>query len=281
MSQLENNTVAWLEFMNLDHSNTLGSEATFLKKSSAFGSLLNDSNASELAIFNPCFTEEYLNGVKELSTNNHAPISVYDGLQTTINMCRAKSGYNPLDQSEGGKGSGKYFIAFTDLVAKVPFLTLDWAEPTRIVQESRNANVLIDSFLKGFKGIRESDQTKIRDAIVELVKAALSYSKTVQKKSIFTQNIFSVENKNKDLEKVICTLYSSTFEISQTKNKGVITFHSEYSVLQASYSLSTSNWERIKSKFADKENESVDDWIKDMTTPVDKSSEVKALCLES
>lgn len=278
MSQLENNAAAWLEFMDSDHSNNLRSEELSFHKESLFVRLLSDSDTSELAPFRPFFTEKYLSSAKEFKANSSAPISVYDGLQTTINMCRSKSEYNPLDPN--GKGSGTYFTKFTNLVAGVPFLTLEWAEVTTIEQKSHNADSLIDSFLNGFKNIEKGDKDEIRKSLGELVKAALSYSKTKQRKSIFSQNIFSEENKNTALEKVMCSIYSSTFEISQTDRKGVITFQAKYSLIQASYSLSTSTWNRVKDSFANKEKESVDDWINSMTTPVDVNSGVKALCLE-
>lgn len=90
MSQLENNASASLEFMNSDHSNNLRSEESSFYKKSTFRNLLTDSNASQLAPFKSCFTEEYLKAAQKLKTNDNAPISVYDGLQTTINICRSK-----------------------------------------------------------------------------------------------------------------------------------------------------------------------------------------------
>ncbi|MFW1985064.1 hypothetical protein ACG94M_17355 [Acinetobacter guillouiae] len=198
MSQLENTTSDWLEFINSDHSKNLLTDNLSFCKQSTFHKLFIDSDVSEFAPFKPCATEEYLKGAREFSTSGSAPISVYDGLQTTLNICRAKSGYNPLDQEQENdpagkdrKGSAKYFIAFTNLIAGVPFLTLDWAESTYIDQKSHNADEIINSFLKGFKGIQEKDQQKIRDSIVDLVKAALSYAKKNTKKiNLHTKYIY-------------------------------------------------------------------------------------------
>ncbi|WP_229601581.1 hypothetical protein [Vibrio fluvialis] len=75
-------------------------------------------------------------------------------------------------------------------------------------------------------------------------------------------------------------MYSSTFQISATEKKGIITFHSEYELSQAMYSLSPANWETVKEAFAQQYKVTVDDWINDMTTPAKAGSTVKALCLE-
>jgi hypothetical protein len=278
MSQLEN-TISWLNFIQSENSNNLHSIDTSFYKESLFVNLLNDLDTPELAPFRPLFTEQYLASAKSVSSNNSAPISVHDGIQTVINMCRSKSEYDPLDQK--GKGSGEYFTKFTNLISGVPFLTLEWSEVTTIEQKSHNADSLIDSFLNGFRGVENQDKEEIRKSLKELVKAALSYSKTKQTKSIFSQNIFSEQNKNTELEKVSCAIYSSIFEISQTEHKGNITFYAKYSLIQASYSLNTSTWNRIKNSFAEKEKESVDAWIHGTTTPENVSSGVKALCLES
>ncbi|HFR4133467.1 TPA: hypothetical protein ACHVJ7_005549, partial [Raoultella ornithinolytica] len=105
--------------------------------------------------------------------------------------------------------------------------------------------------------------------------AALSYANQDQKSSNFTQNILQTGD-----DQVIFTLYASTFEISSTQSKGVISFKSEYSLQQALYSLSRASWERVKDLFAEQEKTTMEQWLNDMKTPAKSGSTVKALCLE-
>lgn len=272
MSQLESKISEWLKFIEKKSLTSVETDQSF-EKPSPFAGLLRDSNNGNLAPFRPYFSQNYLSNAEKARGNSTNPITAQDGLQTIINMCRSKSEYDPLDQK--GKGTQQYFLKFTNLIAGVPFLSLDWADVTTVEQKSTNADELIESFLKVFKDVQDADIPGIRKSLHELVKAALSYSRTEQQESQFSQHIFS-----DDEDKVKSALYSSIFTISQTNRKGVVTFHSKYSLSQASYSLSYSTWDRIKDSFADKEKESVDDWLNSMTTPVDSSSGVKALCLE-
>ncbi|MCL1126491.1 hypothetical protein [Shewanella surugensis] len=218
-------------------------------------------------------TATYKEAADMASTPGTAPISVFDGLQTSVNMCRTKAEFDPLDPN--GNGDLKHFLGFTNLVSQVPFLTLEWSESKEIKQKSHNANELIDSFVDGFRGILSSDKESIIQSVQNLVKAALSYSEQTEKQSNFSQNIL------KDGDgKVNFFLYTSTFEISQSSSKGMITFHAEYTLNQAGYSLETSTWERIKEQFANLEKTTVDDWLNNMTTEPREGSTVRALCLE-
>ncbi|EME3968812.1 hypothetical protein VYH29_000867 [Vibrio fluvialis] len=217
---------------------------------------------------------DYKAQAAKASTPGTAPQSVFDGMQTAVNMCRTKAGYNPLDPE--GNGDKAHFIQFTQYISSMPFVTLDWATTTQIKQQSRNADVLINSFVDGFWGIEKGDKDQIVTSVQGLVSAALSYANQTEKLSNFAQNLLQVDSSGN----VQFSLYSSTFQISATEKKGIITFHSEYELSQAMYSLSPANWETVKEAFAQQYKVTVDDWINDMTTPAKAGSTVKALCLE-
>lgn len=228
-------------------------------------------------IENPARAEavgDYRQQANNASTPGTAPQSIFDGMQTAVNMCRTKAEYNPLDPD--GKGDKTHFIQFTQYISSMPFVTLDWATTTQIKQQSKNADVLINSFVDGFWGIEKGDKNQIVKSVQGLVSAALSYANQTEKMSNFAQNLLQVDSAGN----VQFSLYSSTFQISATEKKGIITFHSEYELSQAMYSLSPASWASVREAFSRQYKVTVDDWINDMTTPVKQGSTVKALCLE-
>ncbi|MEI9609718.1 hypothetical protein [Raoultella ornithinolytica] len=237
-------------------------------------------NSQDILVMNPAIaaaTQDYIDGnihaSKLVNATSSAPQTMFDGLQTIVNLCRVQSGYNALDPD--GTGNKVYFTRFTQNVANVPCLSLLSAETKNIKQQSHNADELINSFVDAFDGLTQSDQSKIKSSVTSLAKAALSYANQDQKSSNFTQNILQTGD-----DQVIFTLYASTFEISSTQSKGVISFKSEYSLQQALYSLSRASWERVKDLFAEQEKTTMEQWLNDMKTPAKSGSTVKALCLE-
>ncbi|WP_299004908.1 hypothetical protein [uncultured Shewanella sp.] len=267
MKKLQEKTSRWLKEIHSGSTPVAFTESLFHNPMAALDASTTQNPANAFP------TLSYEKAANEASTPGTAPISVYDGLQTSVNMCRTKAQFDPLDPN--GNGDLKHFLGFTNLVSQVPFLTLEWSESKQIKQKSHNANELIDSFVDGFRGILEHDKESIIQSVQNLVKAALSYSEQTEKQSNFSQNILQ------DGEgKVNFFLYTSTFEISQTSSKGTITFHAEYTLNQAGYSLEASTWERIKDQFENIEKTTVDDWLNDMTTQPKEGSTVRALCLE-
>lgn len=229
------------------------------------------------AIQNPSRAEavgDYQAKANAASTPGTAPISVFDGMQTAVNLCRTKSQFNPLDPEN--YGNKEHFLLFTQYISSMPFVTLQWAQTTDIKQQSHNADVLIDSFVGGFKGIADKDKDAIINSVKSLVSAALSYSDQTEKESNFAQNLLQVDGEGN----VLFNLYSSTFEIKSSSHKGNITFQSEYTLAQASYTLSPSSWELVKESFAKQLKVTVDDWLNDMKTPVKPGSTIRAICLE-
>ncbi|MFJ5332811.1 hypothetical protein [Pectobacterium versatile] len=230
------------------------------------GGIMNPTMASA--------TQQYVDGCNSSSDNaSQAPVSMHDGLQTILNLCRVKSGYNPLDIQ--GNGDKEHFTAFTQNVADVPCFTLLNAQSKNIKQQSHNANDLINSFVSAFDGLAEGDIEKVRNSVSDLVSAALSYANQEEKSSNFSQSILQTGD-----DQVIVSLYESMFEISATESKGFITFKSEYTLQEAQYSLSSSDWENIKEVFSSEEKTSMSSWLGSMKTPAKSGSSVKALCLE-
>eukprot|EP01001_Neometanema_parovale_P004382 NODE_1615_length_1662_cov_3.222222_g1536_i0.p1 GENE.NODE_1615_length_1662_cov_3.222222_g1536_i0~~NODE_1615_length_1662_cov_3.222222_g1536_i0.p1 ORF type:complete len:275 (-),score=-22.70 NODE_1615_length_1662_cov_3.222222_g1536_i0:34-858(-) len=270
MSNLLERTNAWLEHIN-SAENILLPQTIFMRPG-ALAMLESDS-----LIENPANSEavgDYRAQAEKASTPGTAPQSVFDGMQTAVNMCRTKAQYNPLDPE--GKGNRARFIEFTQNISSMPFVTLEWATTTQIKQKSRNADVLINSFVDGFWGITQGDKEQIVKSVRNLASAALSYADQTERLSNFAQNLLQVDSSGN----VEFCLYSSTFQISVSEHKGIITFHSEYELSQAMYSLSPSNWDSVKELFAKEYKVTVEDWIKNMTTPVKEGSTIRALCLE-
>lgn len=75
-------------------------------------------------------TQDYIDGnihaSKLVNATSSAPQTMFDGLQTIVNLCRVQSGYNALDPD--GTGNKVYFTGFTQNVANVPCLSLLSAE---------------------------------------------------------------------------------------------------------------------------------------------------------
>lgn len=208
-----------------------------------------------------------------------APVSIYEGLQTSIDIARRRSGYNPLDQPTDQKpktaGDREHFIAFTQEIANIPFLSLLKAQVTQIEQKSHNANELIDSFVKGFIGLQAQDVGQIRDSLASLVNAALSYSEQTERQSNFNQNILQTGPAGA----VYFMLYASEFTIKATSHKGTITFQSSYNLSQAIYQLSVESWNNVKDVFSQTQKTDTQQWLGDTTTEPKVGSTLKASCV--
>lgn len=270
MSNLLEKTNAWLEHINSAEKILL--PQTIFMRSASLAMLESDNLIESPANSEP--VGDYKAQAEKASTPGTAPQSVFDGMQTAVNMCRTKAQYNPLDPE--GKGNKAHFIEFTQNISSMPFVTLEWAKTTEIEQKSHNADDLINSFVDGFQGIEERDKEQITNSVRNLVRAALSYASKTQKLSNFAQNLLQVDSSGN----VEFSLYCSTFQISVEESKGTITFHSKYELSQAMYSLSPSTWDSVKELFANEYKVTVEDWIKNMTTPVKEGSTIRALCLE-
>ncbi len=270
MKDLKPHTEKWLKLMTSGDS--------FPAAKTVFSQNLNLDflKIDNSQIQNPARAEavgDYAAKAKAAETPGTAPISVFDGMQTAVNLCRTKSQFNPLDPEN--YGNKEHFLLFTQYISSMPFVTLQWAQTTNIKQKSHNADTLIDSFVSGFQGIAEKDKDAIVESVRHLVSAALSYSDQTEKQSNFAQNLLQVDSAGN----VVFNLYSSTFEIHSSEHKGNITFQSEYSLSQASYTLSPSTWEQVKASFAEQLKVSVDDWLNDMKTPLNQNSQIRAVCL--
>lgn len=210
-----------------------------------------------------------------------APVSIYEGLQTAIDIARRRSGYNPLDQPTDQKpksaGDREHFIAFTQQIAEIPFLSLLAAQVTQIQQKSHDANALVDSFVKGFIGLKNQDVEQIKQSLSSLVNAALSYSEQTERQSNFNQNILQTG----DSGSVNFMLYASEFTIKASSHKGTITFQSSYTLSQAIYQLSVESWNNVKDVFSKQQKTDTQQWLGDTTTQVREGSKLRAICLVS
>lgn len=269
MESLKQKASLWLDSIHSNDRILYAADSVFLDLSD---SVRNSTTA--MAPFQAHPNKNYKDAEKKAQTPKPNPESIYEGLQTTINLCRVKSKYDPL--APNTSESNKQFQEFTRLIAGVPFITLEWAQTTNIEQKSTSADDLINSFVDGFRGILQGDKQAVKTSVKSLVKAALSYSEKKQEYSGFSQNVFTLGNDGK----VYFNLYSSTFEIYQSESKGTITFHSVYSLRQASYSLSPATWSEVKESFEKQKKESIDDWLNSMNTNEKKGSKIKAICLE-
>ncbi|MBS9443422.1 hypothetical protein [Photorhabdus heterorhabditis] len=210
---------------------------------------------------NIAVTDEYAVFAKKSATSCKYPVSITEGLQTLINLCRVASGYDPLDPE--GNGNAEKFVAFTDEIAKIPFLSLLWSNTSIITQQSHDTDVLIDSFVDTFRGLSPEDKITIKLYLKELIRAALSYADENEKQSNFVQCALK-----KSSNSVSLLLYSSVLTIKKVNNKGTIKFTSDYTLSQAEYNLSQASWEIVKPMF-DKENKTtIECLINYMTTKV-------------
>ncbi|UMZ09449.1 hypothetical protein I9018_18080 [Pseudomonas sp. MPFS] len=224
-------------------------------------------------------TGDYISAANKNASSGTVPISIQEGLQTSIDIARRRSGYDPVDQPTTSKphtkGDHDHFIAFTNEISKIPFLSLINAENKIIEQKSHNANDLIDSFAAAFTGLKNQDIEGIKKSLTQLTKAALSYADKKEEQSNFTQNILQQENN--DLHFM---LYSSIFTISATAKKGTIIYQSSYTLTRAIYSVSLASWNNVKNKFCNQQKTETEDWLKNITTPSKQDSTVRAICLE-
>ncbi|WP_118987292.1 hypothetical protein [Photorhabdus sp. CRCIA-P01] len=204
-------------------------------------------------------TNGYTIFAKKSATSNKYPVSVTEGLQTIINLCRVASGYDPLEPE--GNGNAQKFIAFTTEIAKVPFLSLLRKDTSTIAQQSHDTNVLIDSFVESFRGLSPQDKITIKTYLKALINTALSYADQKEKKSNLVQYALA-----KTPNGVSLLLYSSVLTIKEVDNKGTIKFTSHYNLCQAEYNLSQKMWEIVKSAFEKEDKITIEYLIDCMTT---------------
>ncbi len=204
-------------------------------------------------------TNTYTLFAKKSATSNKYPVSVTEGLQTIINLCRVASGYDPLEPE--GNGNAEKFIAFTEEIEKVPFLSLLWADKSTITQQSHDTDVLIDSFIKVFQGLSPQDKITIKIYLKKLIDTALSYADQKEKKSNLVQYALA-----KTPNGVSLLLYSFVLTIKKVDNKGTIKFTSHYNLCQAEYNLSQKIWEMTRSVLEKEDKITIEYLIDCMTT---------------
>lgn len=281
--------VAWL-----NNQKTKLNKPSTLVMPNIFAQEWNHSNFSENALalrsgadaINPFFspsagsaTDDYSAAAKKNASTGSAPVSIQEGLQTSIDIARRRSGYNPLDQPTVEKphtaGDRDHFIAFTNQIAEIPFLSLLSSQVSQIQQKSHNADDLINSFVDGFMGLKNQDVADIKKSLTQLTQAALSYANQTEEQSNFNQNILQQGD-----GEVFFMLYASEFSIRTTSRKGVITFQSSYILSQAMYSLSVESWNNVKDVFSNQQKTDTTGWLNDTTTQPKTGSTVRAICLE-
>ncbi|KMW74865.1 hypothetical protein TI10_03695 [Photorhabdus luminescens subsp. luminescens] len=224
---------------------------------------------------NGAATGNYTQLARDSSTPSKNPLSIAEGLQTVINMCRAVSGYNPLDPQ--GPGNKKNFFSFTEELSGVPFLSLLSASTQYVIQKSHDANVLINSFLENFLGLSSQEKEQMKIPLRQLAIAALSYAGRRQTQSNFVQSVLATSPRGG----VSFFLYWSEFSIIASEDdKGMIEFKSSYLLPQAEYNLRYESWVNVRPAFEKAQKVSLEDWINSMTTRKKQGSNVRALCIE-
>ncbi|MBS9437585.1 hypothetical protein EAE91_10480 [Photorhabdus noenieputensis] len=224
---------------------------------------------------NGAATGDYTQLARDSSTSSKNPLSITEGLQTVINMCRAVSGYNPLDPQ--GQGNKRNFFSFTEELSGVPFLSLLSTSVQNVIQKSHDADVLINSFLENFLGLSSQEREQMKTPLRQLAIAALSYAGRRQTQSNFVQSVLATSPRGG----VSFFLYWSEFSIvAYEDDKGLIEFKSHYFLPQAEYNLRYESWVNVRPAFEKAQKVSLEDWIDSMTTRRKQGSHVRALCIE-
>lgn len=216
----------------------------------------------------------YQNQARKAQTKGTEPKSIYEGLQTIVNLCRVKAEYDPIDVEN--KGNYQHFLAFTNYLAHAPFLTLIQAKHTKVDQKSKNTDELIDSFVETFIGLTKENYAQVKESVTKLVSNIASYAQKKDKQANFFQNLLMVNNSG-DL---LVTLHYTLLEIKEDDGKFTITYESNYKLYQAQYQLSASMWDTIQPHFSTLEKTTTDKWIDFMKTPPKKDSKVKTPCFD-
>lgn len=250
----------------LQHVNKINPVMAQALMKSATGPIQNPANAAAVG--------DYAAKAAAAASNSSNPGSIFEGMQTIADLSRTHAHYNPLDPT--GTGNKEHFTNFTQNIADAPMLSLLHASTKNVDQKSQNSDALIDSFVSAFEGIAQENVAAITSAVANLAKAALSYSDKVQKYSNFAQNLLQTNSSGN----VEFHLYSSQFEIHQTKSKGTVTFQANYEVLCAVYQLSAASWNQVKAEFNKQKKTDTNSWMNSMKTPVNAAGgSARALCL--
>lgn len=251
----------WLEYVQSPHD------------PQAIGRTLGGDTMAPCASF---ATAAYKEGASKTKSSSN-PESVRDGMQTIVNLARVKSEYDASDPTD--KGSLKYFRLFTGIINQFPIITVEGSRTSYVTQESQDASKIIESFTDLFQGITNEDKAGIIASVTSLADAALSYSEKMQKVSQFSQILLDYDKNSKSVDLI---LYSSFFEIKATESKGIINYHSVYSVNEVKYKLKKSMWDKNKHFFEAATNTLLEDLLGDLITPPNPdSTAAKALCLQA
>lgn len=269
MNDLQTQTKAWLELINQPPLEVL------LQNPFAPKPIENPirSVASPHYLVAQRKDQKDIDVVQESTNSDVPPTTMYDGMQTTINLCRVNAGFDPLDPK--GKGDAAHFIKFTNNVASVPFITLNKASTSEVKQQSHDSSALIASFVGAFEGMLAGDAQMLTKSLKGLTNAALSYAGQEERQSNFSQTMLQTGGG----DAVLFFLYASVFTIQVTQSKGTITYKTQYELRQASYSLSQTAWLQVKDVFAKQTNIDTKKWLESMQTPQDQQSEVTVECL--
>ncbi|GBF52641.1 hypothetical protein N0824_00490 [Microcystis sp. 0824] len=239
------------------------------------GMLVQSFNAPQ--IMNPANAAavgDYKAKADSAASPGSAPVSVFEGMQTTANLSRVRAEFNPIDVE--GTGNKAHFLQFTQNIADAPFLTLLSANTLEVKEKSHNADTLINSFVGGFIGLAESDIAQVLTSVKTLASAALSYAGQQERVSNFAQNLLQVDSSGD----VQFSLYSSEFSIKSENNKGTITFEASYFLVRAQYQLSVASWNQVVNVFSAQQKTDTQSWLDQMSTKNKSVGAAKTPCLD-
>lgn len=259
-SRVIKETKEWLEYVNQPFIPGM------IVQSFDAAKITNPANAAAVG--------DYKAKADSAASPGSAPVSVFEGMQTTANLSRVRAEYNPLNVEVNGNKA--HFLQFTQNIADAPFLTLLSSDTIEIKQKSRESNELINSFVDGFVGLAEGDKNQVLNSVKNLASAALSYAGQEEKLSNFAQNLLQVDLAGD----VQFSLYSSEFSIKSENHKGTISFEASYLLVRAVYQLSVASWEQIKDAFSQQQKTDTQSWLDQMSTKSKSVEAAKTPCLD-
>lgn len=207
---------------------------------------------------------------KTLDAFRKAPLN---GIATIMQMSRSAAGYNPAKIAEPGMDDTAVqeqnrlaYNAYLNNLTDCPLVDIAYSDALRLHEASQDFNKLVDSMAEAFEGVIKEDYNAIKQSLIKLAKAALSWQTVKQKQYVFSQSVVSSSEKGRSKEYTIQIMASSVAMVADTY-KGATTTQTDFDVYNTRLTFQGSMWPDFSDQFYQNKVTRISDWATSMNTP--------------
>jgi hypothetical protein len=201
-------------------------------------------------------TASYLEHASQIPANQQ-PTTVYDGLQTLLNICKTRSGFDPYQPDD--QGDFRHFSDFMSHVSSCPLFTLTVSQTSEVHYSGSPvplAQILTDQLVS----LTTLSKPEAQDAAQTAVSIIESWIGPRTTSGTLAFNVLQDERDGA----------SSAFLVAKPKNdfdgKRGTSSSVDISWIYTEYLLSDAIWQIAKDQLAGLANVTVDEWLSSMRT---------------